>query len=115
MIILVAKYKAPSAKETVDALCDAILRSDIRTQQDLISFEEIPDKVRHILNEIKSKHLEQASSYNSVVIKKWDTENTTYEQIQVECGEGNALVFDCRSALNQWIITSIKLKEFQAK
>ncbi len=109
MVVLVAKFKAPSALETTEALCDAILRGDVKTQKDLISFPQIPNQVLDSLNEVKTEHLEPATSYRSKVIKKWDSENATYEQIQVPCGEAKSLIFDCRATHSQWIITSIKL------
>jgi|GEM_PF-5037080 len=115
MIVLVAKFKAPSASETVEALCDAILRRDKRTQSDLISFENVPPQVFEALNHIKNEHQEQAASFRTKVLKKWDSENASFEQIQVPCGENMNLIFESRATLNQWIITSIKLQDLTSK
>ena len=115
MIVLAAKFKAPSATETVEALCDAILRGDSRTQGDLTSFSQMPEQVLETLKQIKDEHTEQAASYKSKILKKWDSENATFEQIQVPCGKEKGLIFDVRATLNQWMIISIKLKSVDSE
>ena len=108
MLVLLAKTKTPNAKETVEALCDAILRRDKSTQKDLTSFEDVPGHVLVALEHIKHLHVEQAVSYQSTSIKKWDSEDASFENVQVECRKNEFLIFECRSTLNQWTIIDIK-------
>lgn len=111
MIYALVRTHPPTAIDTVEALCDAILRNDVTTQKTLMSMESVPSPISGALGEMKDKHQEVAMSYSSSITKEWDDNNASFARVCVPRESlGKAVCFTCRYVVNQWTIIAIELE-----
>ena len=110
MIVLLAQTHPPTAIDTTEALCDAILRNDVQTQNSLMTMDSIPTTMVRALGALKNDHLETATSYNAKIIKEWDDPDASFVIVAVPLeSDDESLNFTCRYVVNQWTIVSIQL------
>lgn len=110
LIILLAKTKPPTAQDTVEAFCDAILKDDKNTYNSLATFVDVPTEVREAINAMSEKHDEIAMSWDTKILKSWDDSEASYELVEVPLlTSERSLKFKCQFVVNQWAITSIEL------
>lgn len=107
MIAALAKSSPPTAIDTVEALCDAVIRGDVRTQKDLMTLRAVPDLVQASLGEMEDVHKDVAVSYNASVVETWDDAHASYETVRIPAADGD-IIFTCRTAAMQWTIIEIE-------
>jgi hypothetical protein len=115
MIVVFTKTPVPTATETVEALCDAILRDDKKTQDDLMTSKSASTMAMHALSAVKDEHREVGASYHCRIVKAWDDADSSFETIAVPVSSDESILFTCRFVVNQWTITSISLDSPRAR
>lgn len=109
LIVVLSKTKPPSQQDTVEALCDAILRKDLITQSSLIAMSSIPEEVQVAIENLKGEHIETATSWHTEIEKTWDDTESTYSRVVVPIDQdGSGIEFTCEFVVNQWVVTSVK-------
>ncbi len=110
LLAALANTKPPTSIDTVEALCDAILRNDVVTQRTLMTLDTISTTVHHALGSIADQHEEIARTYHAKIIKEWDDTNASYALVGVPLdAPDESLRFTCRYIVNQWTITAIQI------
>lgn len=108
MVVVLARTKPPTQIDTVEALCDAIIRQDEQTQVALMGGKKDISQVTKALEAIAGDHKEIATSYNSKVIKEYDDANASYSIVEVPLnGDDNSIYFTCCLITNQWSVLSV--------
>lgn len=116
MLVNLSHTKPPSSTDTVEALCDAILRNDKKTQSDLCTLSPIPTPIIHAVGEIASHHEEIAKKYSTEIVKTWDSASCTFEVVAVALMHSDESIhFTCCWVVNQWNIISISLESPRAR
>lgn len=110
LLAVLANTKPPTASDTVEALCDAILRHDVVTQRSLMTMDTVSTTVRHALGVLSDEHSEVAHTFHPTVLKEWDDADASYALVSVPLDTPNEFVrFTCRYVVNQWTIIAIQI------
>ena len=110
MVGTMVHTRPPSAIDTVEALCDAVIRHDIVTQRTLMSMNAISTTVAHAIGTLCDDHDETAMSYNAQVVEQWDDANSSYALVSVPLPTDNEHVrFTCQYTVNQWTIIAMQI------
>lgn len=112
MIGILYNTKPPSASETAEAFCDAVMRNDKKTQKLLTTFEKIPTSIAKAIGELSQEHKEIAKNYNVRILKEYDDENFEYQIVALTAqNQTDEIFFTCQFVANQWVIIKIKIAE----
>jgi hypothetical protein len=115
MLVTLAHTEPPSAQDTVEAYCDAILRNDVTTQNCLTTNLQINSTIKRAIGLLKEEHEEVAMTYCTEITKTWDDSTSSYSDVYVPLPKKDeGVTFTCRNIVNQWSIVGIKLHKSNA-
>jgi len=110
MVVVLAHTPNPTAIDTVEALCDAIIREDVKTQRSLMALDSTPLPIVKALNLIRNQHREIARDYDAKAIKEWDDNAASYVLVSVPLLKPDeSLLFKCKKSVNQWSIVAMSI------
>lgn len=107
MVIFLGKSKAPSAVETTEAFCDALIRNDKNTLKAISNLESIPAEVVEALGFFKDEYPKPGKKYEFSNVRERDSVDASYYQIDLATKDGKIVKFELVKSINRWVVRNV--------